>query len=388
MPRTYTSAVAAFPSNNLSYYFAEKYTQPIDTIDIIKNIRTAIVMTPPGFATIDGSFYAHIVGVSKLDNTDILQDPNMTEGLPNINDIKLTSDPYVITNGVGADGIVFTPNLKRFLDFEFSEDYAIGSEETIYIVIEWRPTSLNGSGFYFTQFNGVQSKTGYAWAEGSYPVAVLDGATVATLNINILFDRAIYCADANPPVEILLPTNCRYVKRIYNSDNDINLTAYPYSQYQYNKNMIPKDRFVVSGRDVTTGSLKVLIFPSKKNISKYNVEFQAYPDKLVNDGDYSIIPGEFRNILKYKSIIQLIATNAGIAVDSDIFEADYLRSLQKLNENFLPYENYEVSVNVGSEVPSDVTSIDYNGNIGGYDINTDPNTWQENKSGTGRGSGG
>lgn len=376
------SVLGATWSNTTVSYFAEKFTQAASTVSIPTTVSTRIQVQNPGFANLDGTLQVLLVGVSTKDTTDVYADANMPDGVPNLNDIKASSDVITVLNGVGSDANLFGHNDRPTLTFTFDETYAIGSGESIYAVLVWTPSVLNGANFFIYQNDGVTSGYSYSWDSATivggptYPIQRFT-TTAGSFGMRMKFWRAVYAAGIH---EVSLPTDVATVQRMYDPISSTNLLPFPYSAYQYRPTEVPTGVFVLTGMD-TSGVLKAKLFPGRADITKFYVEYKAKSVWMGEDTDISLIPDGFRDVLIWKAIIELFALNNGIPGNPETFEALYMSGLRKLNETYLPYDDVAVTVNLGGSTPIDTinareTPEDYPGP-------ETPNAWEENKSGTG-----
>ena len=389
-------------------FIAEAFSHPPSTCSIIKSVTTNIFGTPQGFGLCNGVLNCYVVAPSKQDATDPNQDPNMPASVPNMNQILATATPITVQDNVMsindlrsgypltiADGAVLP------LIFNFDESVAIGSNQTVFIVISWTTGPLNGASFSWGSNPTEYSGNSYTWVGNNYPGtsfaeaegtcwdmkfttqnAVFASSPIGLLTVGGMVDFAGTNTNNKP---VLLPDDCRTVSRIYNPYYALYMNPISYEAYKYHPMQQPGNTFVISGED-SNGNLQAILFPSVNYVLTYSIDYTAVPNELVNDTDISIIPKEFRAVLKHKALMLLTALNYGIGVDSSMFETDYVRLLTRMNVSYLPYNDISMSVNIGGITDNNAPSRDYlnNTNV----LNEYPNSWYENKGGTGRPGGG
>lgn len=388
-------------------YWAEKLTNQSSLI-LPTAVYTPIQGATTGNGFIDGTFNCYIVLPHTNSSTDPLSDPAITVGYPDMNNIIATATPII---GVGSyrdytqinnictlnyndqngNPVIIEQQIYLPLKFTFDGTVAIAPGQEVFIVCTFDGSSRNSASFDILS-NDTQPPTdtyvGFnamnPWTNSFCPFNIIgNNAQMATSPIGILTVGGIsdYMGTTPNSKPVNLPVDCRYANRIYNAGYACYMTAFPFSAYMYRPMAQPGNTFVISGED-NNGVLQALLFPTVANILMFNIDYTAIPNKLVADGDISIIPKEFRALLKNKAIMQLVALNNGINIDTALFAADYARLLSKLNEAYLPYNEVAMSVNIGGITDNNAPSRDYQNNTNV--LNEYPNSWFEAKGGTGR----
>lgn len=356
---------------------AEKYICPADTVQVIDQVMVTIFPQIIGVGQLNGTFQAQIVGVTGSNKTLKNYNPALPAGVPDMQTILATSSPIVIQNNVITGRPAFITGSQPTLTFTFDDSVAICNGQQVFVVFEWLPTAYNSASFNWAQYSNVVSKTSFGpWSNTNYPtIPILSGVFGFLLTIK----NAVY------KTTITMPSDCRYVNRIFSLAQNLTLTSYPYDVIQYRPIAIPQNVFSISGQD-SNGNLTVNIYTTLTNVLFWYVEYMARPVAFVNDTDISIIPRDFRDILKWNAIMNLAAGNYGIQLDKDHYETLFMAGLNKLNENFLPQEDIAMSVVKGGITEVNAPIRDFiSQNILVYEY---PNVWQSNQLGTGRVGGG
>lgn len=277
--------------------------------------------------------------------------------IPNVNSPIYTGTPINIINNVISTGGTLSASTPIQVPFSFTDAAIANVNNGYWLVIKVSTRVGNTSDIGILEWNAVTSNDS----------GVISSSGVTTMSTHTFYAQINY-ATGDFIETLTIPENARYINRIYSEDEVTVLQPYPYNRKQWNNRLTPMNIFSITGQD-TSGNKLILVRANQQELFWY-VEYEKIPDLMVNDGDYPIIPKEYVDVLKYKTILVLLANQNTVGMSTEVLVADFNAALKKLNEDYLPYDDSNMSVNVGgyTDIYSDES------------VSTTPNTWQTDRS--------
>ena len=352
-------------SNSVPWCVAESFTQPQNNPGEIASVAFRINPIIAGFGALNGTLQAQIVGVTGKENQAVqTSNPQFLPGIPDMTNVLGISTPISIINNVYQGAVYGNPaaitlanNVKASLAVTFPDPIVINANQTYFVVLQWIPNGYNAATLSFTEYNQVGVNACY----GAFTTGNPDNPpvlyTTGSFNIQLTVNNAVYITKG-----IELPVDCRMAVRIGNPAVQAMFLPIGTDAMMYRQYAAPIGTFFVQGTDQVTGcqlvtlntivEIPTITQPVNYDINpgpvaQYFCDYIALGGQLELDTDQSVIPPAYRDVLIYKSLMLLYATNSGIALNLATIEAEYERYLEKMNENTLPQHSISVGVFTG-----------------------------------------
>jgi hypothetical protein len=384
-----TTALLPVTTDTTPIWIATSYTQPVGEPCSIGSVTFGITPSIQGFGNLQGSFQAQIWGyVGQNSSNPSLANPTFTKGMPDSTNVLGTSTPLVILNSTYQGSVYGNPATITLvngqftpLSLTFTTPVLVEALQEVYVVLEWIPNAYNAATFSYTTLSGNNQNVCY----GPQTLSTINPPTLApnSFSISINTNNMTYIVN-----QVEMPSDARWLARIYNPLTGIYMKPYPYTAIIENSQSFPTPVFSVVGSDPVTGTLLAnLYLGTGAPSSTYLVDYVASPKPMVLDTDVPIIPSEFRMALVWKALEYLYNANYGIPMSLDSVISSYNMLLQKIRENYLPAEDTSFSVLIGGLTDNIASALRDYTTTSQVTIQPTPNTWQESPLG-GRPGGG
>ena len=353
-------------------YIAEKYIAPAGTVLTPASLQFTID-TFASAGKLNGQFEAFITRAVTLNNLDPTQDPAEKITMPDLNNIIATATLVNVVNDLfdTSANIQFNPLPNAYVEpivtMTFPTPAPVSNQQVYWVVIKWTSQYNNGvvspntnaRNMQFNSYLTPVSGTSLYWTGTNYPT-LASAITGGTWNIVLTLDNAVFLSK-----NILLPTDCNLALRIgqpYNGTmGGIFMLPVGTDAVMFKQFNVPCGTFCITGEDPTTGaqlcSLNTSVtiptvgvpvtYPIIALAAEYYLDYISSGPTLVNDSDVPIIPVDYRDILVYKTLIDLAALNHGLFEIAEEIQQNYTYLLNKMNSKCMPQHSTAIRVNVG-----------------------------------------
>ena len=353
-------------------YIAEKYIAPAGQVLTPAGLAATIYTYAEASGNLNGQFQAFICNAVTLNTADPTQDPAEKITMPDLNNIIATSNVVNVVNDLfdASAGVQFNPLPNFYVEssvkFTFPVPVPVSNQQVYWVVIKW--TSQYNSEVispYACARNmqfGVRitpdSKTSLLWTGTNYPT--LASAIIGTWNMILTLDNAVFLSK-----NILLPADCNLALRIgqpYNGTmGGIFMLSIGTDAVMYKQFNVPPGTFCITGEDPTTGqqlcSLNTSVtiptvgtpvtYPVVALAAEYFLDYISSGPVMALDTDTPIIPVDYRDILVYKTMVDLAALNHGLFEITAEIQQNYTYLLNKMNSKCMPQHSTAIRVNTG-----------------------------------------
>jgi len=269
-------------------------------------------------------------------------------GNPDIDNPVMTADSLSLSLAGSAWA-------EHLFIFTKTDDVLLKNQD-YWIVFKWVGAGNNGDSM-FVAVDPVSDTTATTLKTR------LNNASTWTTQTGVLLSTQMSYYEADYITTLTLPTGVQKIYRLFSEDD--NLLQFSTTNYMANPDNIPKGYFVP--RKLSDGSWEIYINPVNAETKDWTLEYKKVCPALVNDGDYPIIPANYRALLKKGVLLTYISMGLGMQDTGAIalLQAEYEKMLKDMKSEYLPNPVIRIGVSKQGYTPASSSFLNYS-----------PNTWR------------
>ena len=347
-------------------FIASKYI-PGNTEVFLPKSLSVVIDTYTSTGNLNGQFDAYIVKSVSGSPTDVKYDPAEVIAYPDMSNIIAQATTVNVVNDVfdGNNTQIYDPLPNVFYEYAVNFNFPVtptpmAAGGSYWVVVKF--TSQYNNNFPSPLLNAramnfnmglLNNNTSLLWNTG-YPSKA--NLITGCWNITLTLQNCEFKVK-----NIKLPNDCKIPLRIGAPWAGVMYLPVGADLAMYRQGNAPLGTFYVQGVDPLTGDQMITInvainvpnigqpltYTINPLVAQYYIDYIAEAGQMVLDTDVPVIPRTYRDILVYKAMMLLYASNNGLALSIGTIAEEFEYYMNKLNEGCLPQESVAVGVITG-----------------------------------------